>query len=751
METVSSSPRELIDEARELRRSEQHEAAADAANAALGAARQMTPAENGDADGADVDLADVDLANAESAEEGADWVMRSQYAVLICASEVGRWAQAEAAGRALLQADPAHTEAQDAMATVMLGLERWEEALDLLGPMEEREQQTPELRGTVATSDFIQQFHRRDSLYSRIGQAYLGLVKSGNRDCIVPAARAFCAAREINRHSDSTKDGLNELLDIIPALPREQQLAIEDELQTAAREDLAENETSEHVGHFVRLLEGNRLFHEGCELFDAERHQEAVEAMERARDLCPDSARNCGMLALYYDQLERTADADAAFARVLEIEPGEQNATLHFAEQKISNGDSRAGIADMEALIERHPRNAVGLFSLGRALVNDGQTERARQIADDLLELDPEYHQFLLGLLKQHQSEQTKSPDLDAINLLSKEFEQHVQREDRSEETRTITLLEEDRLIEQGQNVLHLYERELGHYPDDAALKLAMGAHLQRMARLYLQSIVGTFIESNTTIPGCVSSCVCARRAAELLHRAWQIQPDANIACDYFFLFGLASFKATAFHWLQTAERMADESGNADALAKINDLRVRTEARGGARHDGALTDQRVFPRRDTPGLQLQFQNATLPANISAANGSAANAYAPASVRPNLPPVAAGGGYLADWSQAPLAVKVAWWLQVISCAGGAFVLLGGGSLIGLRGASLAIIFVATAISAWFVFGFRQQQSLTWKAQIGMAVLSLLSFPVGTIIYGALLYFWFQPEVKRWFNI
>jgi tetratricopeptide (TPR) repeat protein len=482
-----ASPLELLDQTQELIDQFDYEDALTTAQTALIQVRQTSswPEES-----------------EEAALEAEDLMFRCQYAVLISANLAEQWDIAEVAGREALALSASHPLVEDSLATTLVRLGKWNEALTYLLRVEERERLIPELDNSQPQEfqDLAHELNRRDSLFSRLGQAYLGLAKEGQDQYITLSVEKFCAARNANQFSDDARAGLNELLTLIKGLPVEVQLRVERELQE-----------KEHTADFLSRLMTSRLGDEGHALFDSDRFEEAIQIFEEMRTIFPDSKRAWAMSALCYQQLDRDEEVALAFEEVLRIEPGDPLAARYFALQKVRNGDVVQGTKELEELVERVPnraniraalgeaylkacdqgedrledataefRKAVELepgqtshaFMLGRCYTFAGQFEEANRIATALVISDPELGYNLVKTIRDHGGETSSSgaspslitatsPDIDALNLLSEQFEEHVDNEERSATTKTILLMTEDDLIIMSDRVLRLFEREI--------------------------------------------------------------------------------------------------------------------------------------------------------------------------------------------------------------------------------------------------------------------------------------------------
>ncbi len=71
------------------------------------------------------------------------------------------------------------------------------------------------------------------------------------------------------------------------------------------------------------------------------------------------------------------------------------------------------------------------------------------------------------------------------------------------------------------------------------------------------------------------------------------------------------------------------------------------------------------------------------------------------------------------------------------------------LIGMSFA-LCLVFIFTILYGVVGYGLLQVQSWARIGAIVLAILSLCSFPIGTILGGVVLYFMFQPDVQEAFS-
>ena len=805
MQSVFSSPRELINEITQLRLDSRFEEAFSLCEKALAVALE--------ADDADAEKRDDDL-------------LRVHLATAVCALDTQRWSRAENASRTALKIVTANLMAHQLLSDALLSQNKWEEALDVLGTLEEHEQTVPDFDGSQpdCAELYQEQSERRERLYWRIGVAYLGLSTTGQLDCIVPAIHAFSAARREQPSSGDAGRGLADLLGLIARLPVAEQARIESELNQTK-----DDESSEIEEKFFGCVRANRLFYQAHEFIQLDQFDAAFRACQRLCEIEPDSVRARATLALCYAQLGRTDEAVAAHQRVLEIAPDDAIALRYLALRKLHTGDVPGGTADLERLIALHPDFALAHLALGEAYVRAcaagddrqneaiaqfkrvlqleptdsqaalllgqtlmiaGDAQGAQQVAAELEITNPqasaELQEKLAALAHKAQDDNSQSPDVDAIKALSEKFEENIDNAERSRVTDTINLSDCGYLVDEANHILHLYQENRSKYPNDISVKIGIHKHLQRMAQLYLLSIVSHFVGKDS------ASDRYAQSAAELLGRAWKIEPVTNIAYDFFFLYSLAGFKATALHWLREAERRVAADGSDEAIEAAQVLRRKTEA-AGPNLDPMLQGRQGFPRRDTPGLQLQFQTANINANANkveaqvallqtlsnqatsansvALNSATVNPYAPikqtaANSAPTLNEARSASAKIIN---PPLAVKTVMWFNFFVLCGCLWFAATRFYVtpffsnvpkflpdlifnLGLPVATnyILLLIIPILINMCLIHLQLKGWRSGWTLQLIVSLLNLLNFPFGTIVHGAILCLWFRPEVKQWFK-
>jgi hypothetical protein len=53
--------------------------------------------------------------------------------------------------------------------------------------------------------------------------------------------------------------------------------------------------------------------------------------------------------------------------------------------------------------------------------------------------------------------------------------------------------------------------------------------------------------------------------------------------------------------------------------------------------------------------------------------------------------------------------------------------------------------------WLLVGLKRGTPAAYWVQLVIAVIGLVGFPIGTLIYAYILYLWFKPETKAWFGV
>jgi hypothetical protein len=114
------------------------------------------------------------------------------------------------------------------------------------------------------------------------------------------------------------------------------------------------------------------------------------------------------------------------------------------------------------------------------------------------------------------------------------------------------------------------------------------------------------------------------------------------------------------------------------------------------------------------------------------------------------------------SDAPQGVKISGYIFIGLAALNLLAFCGVGVFLGIAasggddenlitlGVALCLTLIFTALYVAVGYGLLKLQSWSRIAAIVLAILSLCSFPIGTILGGAVLYFMFQPEAQEAFS-
>ncbi len=78
-----------------------------------------------------------------------------------------------------------------------------------------------------------------------------------------------------------------------------------------------------------------------------------------------------------------SADAAAAFSRVLQLDPQDAGAMINLGQIHARNGGSSDAIPLFRAAVAIEPANATALYSLGQALVRTGAAEEGARVLED--------------------------------------------------------------------------------------------------------------------------------------------------------------------------------------------------------------------------------------------------------------------------------------------------------------------------------------------------------------------------------
>ena len=107
-----------------------------------------------------------------------------------------------------------------------------------------------------------------------------------------------------------------------------------------------------------------------------------------------------------------------------------------------------------------------------------------------------------------------------------------------------------------------------------------------------------------------------------------------------------------------------------------------------------------------------------------------------------------------WKEAPQIVKSVRLLTMLAIALLPLVAVGTFLMDGdaVEKAITAVIFgVFWLIAIYMLFALKAGTRAAWTVQLVLSILGLLSFPIGTIIHGYILFHWIKPETKAWFGV
>ncbi len=187
--------------------------------------------------------------------------------------------------------------------------------------------------------------------------------------------------------------------------------------------------------------------------------------------------------------------------------------------------------------------------------------------------------------------------DLEAINYLSHKFEKTVENLERSDLDRVIFLNE--RIIEQGEKVLRMYDSELAKAPSDEDVLMSYSKHLFRMGYMYYDAIHFRFLPTNKPLVGGYllgrDAKNYAENACSLLSRSFEVIPSAKTAFILADIFRLTKFYGTALFWFDIIEQSVD---GPDLLTRAKAQWLDMQA-DGKLSDPLIAHKSAFPTRTT--------------------------------------------------------------------------------------------------------------------------------------------------------
>ncbi|MCA8925665.1 MAG: tetratricopeptide repeat protein [Planctomycetes bacterium] len=132
-------------------------------------------------------------------------------------------------------------------------------------------------------------------------------------------------------------------------------------------------------------------------LLRSDRPAEAEEVLRRAAALRPQEAGPERMLALLCASSGRMADAEAHFARALEVTDEEAILLNDRARVRLRGRDLQGALADAERAVALAPSSPHPLSTLGQVLLLGHETARALECFTSALALDPDHPYALMG------------------------------------------------------------------------------------------------------------------------------------------------------------------------------------------------------------------------------------------------------------------------------------------------------------------------------------------------------------------
>ena len=118
-------------------------------------------------------------------------------------------------------------------------------------------------------------------------------------------------------------------------------------------------------------------------LYYASQLDEAAGAAAEARRRLPNSPQAIFIDGLIARGRNRPADAAAAFARVLELDPQDAGAMINLGQIHAQDRRERDAIPLFRAAVAIEPANATALYSLGQALVRTGAADEGARVLKD--------------------------------------------------------------------------------------------------------------------------------------------------------------------------------------------------------------------------------------------------------------------------------------------------------------------------------------------------------------------------------
>jgi len=267
------------------------------------------------------------------------------------------------------------------------------------------------------------------------------------------------------------------------------------------------------------------------------------------------------------------------------------------------------------AVLNDEPDNEIALFLRGRGQMLlhiskvagvKANLNQAKQDLERLVQLNPAHpeatqHLQLLGQFQDSQAEPS-SAEIEHLDQMSDQFRDLVEAQPRDEDG-ILHLLEDDSMIERGEEILRLLEEMHARYPNSRDVRYSLATHLYCMSDMYWDVVVPPLMQAKP-VGGMLGSGEAAHRACRYAHASYELVPHPTSAGILAIAFDFADFYATAIYWAREVERIAEP--DSAITRQWRNRRGELESQGKI-HDPLLSSVQYFPRRDTPGLRLEFQ------------------------------------------------------------------------------------------------------------------------------------------------
>lgn len=138
-------------------------------------------------------------------------------------------------------------------------------------------------------------------------------------------------------------------------------------------------------------------FNKGVKAFNAQKHDEAIDAFTTAITVTPDKPESYRNRGVAYIRLDKTEQAISDLQKALELEPDHINTLTNLGLVQMQADKSEEAIATFEKILQLDPKNTDAISQLGILYDKTGQTEKAMQSYKDALAEDPENPDLLFN------------------------------------------------------------------------------------------------------------------------------------------------------------------------------------------------------------------------------------------------------------------------------------------------------------------------------------------------------------------